>query len=516
MFPFYQYPYMDYNAFNLDYLTKSMKEQGIDFKAFVSANVLKYHDPIAWDITTQYEPNTIVSNGTDVYLSKQPVRAGIAITNTDYWFKVGDLSTYQLQLDIIRHQIAADDEGTNVNASKTYAAGAVFWLNGYLSEATQTIAAGAPFVQGNNYIRTNVIDLLDDFEAGVNSTLDNMQETINDTVAITRPGRKRVICIGDSLSQGYNPDGPNVTAWPEFLRQLLGLSGSNYYFAGRGQAGFSVAGLGANFLQLLQSLVVTDPETITDIYVIGGANDSNSSSSSTQIRTATEDFCTYCNTAFPNAVVHIGCIAYFTDLHNDAQRLKITHDAIRNGCKYKAHMIPGIIGAMLGIEDYFDGVHVNAACQERIAHAAVNEAGPVRMIIGAGVSAGIINNVPFPNAYVNGDQLHYWKGSTSFCTVQSGQTLKCDGTAMNIGTFTTGGIHGLAYNQSYGADLHSIPVSVQVQRASDNAYYSGYGELLILNKILYLRVWCAVGSAGWLTGAKSINIGPATGSLPII
>ena len=87
-FPFRKYPYQDYNAYNLDYLLDEMKELGFDFKAFVEANVIKYHDPIAWNITTQYEANTIVSDGTDVYLSKQPVPAGVAVTNTDYWFKV--------------------------------------------------------------------------------------------------------------------------------------------------------------------------------------------------------------------------------------------------------------------------------------------------------------------------------------------------------------------------------------------------------------------------------------------
>lgn len=51
---------------------------------------IKFADPIYWDITKQYEPYTIVKDEDGVgYLSKQPVPAGIAISNQEYWQSLG-------------------------------------------------------------------------------------------------------------------------------------------------------------------------------------------------------------------------------------------------------------------------------------------------------------------------------------------------------------------------------------------------------------------------------------------
>lgn len=169
---FEMFPFTNFHDLNLDWLLAQMKSLGNAFEAFVTSNVLKYADPIDWSITSQYEANTIVRDGENVYLSKQAVPAGIAITNENYWFKVGDLSTYQLQLDQIRHQITDKDEGNNYVASTAYATGTLFFLNGFLSEAITDIETGETFVLNGNYKRVSFDEVFTDTVSGIDSQLD--------------------------------------------------------------------------------------------------------------------------------------------------------------------------------------------------------------------------------------------------------------------------------------------------------------------------------------------------------
>lgn len=295
MFPFYQYPYMDYNAFNLDYLTGKMKELGFDFEAFVQSNVIKYHDPIAWSITEQYEPNTIVSNGTDVYLSKKPVPAGVAITNTDYWFQVGDLSTYQLQLDTLRHQITAVDEGVNVNASQDYETNDIFWLNGYLSEATVDISQGTTFVFGTNYKRVTVLELIEKVQENVDENTALINTINNTTIPAIRADisaiqqetyknsfrNKACLLVGDSFAAGTGSE--TGYGWTAYFTQRFGCS--PVYTIHQNGGGFAAPGNtnadypNMNYAQAIsaKAATMTDAQKNAVEWVImqGGTNDAS-------------------------------------------------------------------------------------------------------------------------------------------------------------------------------------------------------------------------------------------------
>lgn len=171
---FNNFPYTNFHELNLDWILDRIRKLQYDMEAFVVSNILKYADPIGWDITKEYEANTIVSYGDKTYLSKKPVPAGIAITNPDYWFEVGDLSTYSLQLEEIRLQIADSDEGINAAAVNNYSAGELFWLNGYLCEALTAITIGDPFAEGSNYKKVTVEELLGRYTLRTDfDTLDN-------------------------------------------------------------------------------------------------------------------------------------------------------------------------------------------------------------------------------------------------------------------------------------------------------------------------------------------------------
>lgn len=54
-------------------------------------NEVHFADPVTWSINTQYETATIVrdSDSGDLYISKQPVPAGILLSNSEYWEILG-------------------------------------------------------------------------------------------------------------------------------------------------------------------------------------------------------------------------------------------------------------------------------------------------------------------------------------------------------------------------------------------------------------------------------------------
>ena len=91
---FDRFPYTNFHELNLDWIISQMIALKNEVQSIVKESVIKYADPIAWDITSQYEPTTVVidANTNIAYLSTQPVPAGIAITDTDYWLPIFDMS----------------------------------------------------------------------------------------------------------------------------------------------------------------------------------------------------------------------------------------------------------------------------------------------------------------------------------------------------------------------------------------------------------------------------------------
>ena len=61
-----------------------------------------FADPIEWDITSIYEPLTVVQYQGGSYVSRREVPAGIALDNTDYWILWADFNA-QLQhyIDVV-------------------------------------------------------------------------------------------------------------------------------------------------------------------------------------------------------------------------------------------------------------------------------------------------------------------------------------------------------------------------------------------------------------------------------
>ena len=87
-------PYTNFHNLNQDWIIRRMQEFEDYMQNIVQISVIKYADPIQWRITGQYEQSTVVIDAESgiAYISVQPVPAGVAITNTNYWTPVFDMS----------------------------------------------------------------------------------------------------------------------------------------------------------------------------------------------------------------------------------------------------------------------------------------------------------------------------------------------------------------------------------------------------------------------------------------
>ena len=123
---FENFPYANFHELNLDWILHELKDLETEITNFVAINSVKYANPITWDITSQYETNTVVLDSSgNAYLSVQPVPAGVALDREEYWTKIGNFSALW---DSVRSAITPYDEQHNTTASVDHNAGDWVWL----------------------------------------------------------------------------------------------------------------------------------------------------------------------------------------------------------------------------------------------------------------------------------------------------------------------------------------------------------------------------------------------------
>ena len=157
---FNEYPYRNLTDLNLDFLLNTIKKVEKEIHEFVTFNALKYADPIQWDITRQYEKNTIVIDpvtGT-AYISVQAIPYGVALTNTDYWCVVFDLERFVNKAN--NNFTLRVEEQTTTTA--TFNTPLNYWLiwGGVLYRANTNIIAGDRYVVDSNIIRITIADII--------------------------------------------------------------------------------------------------------------------------------------------------------------------------------------------------------------------------------------------------------------------------------------------------------------------------------------------------------------------
>lgn len=156
--PIHRAPYTNFHDLNLDWIIEVLNEFNTKLTNFVSLATIKYADPIQWNITSQYEANTVVvdSNG-NAYLSVQPVPSGVSLDRVEFWTKIGNFD--ELWADV-KKAITPNDEGHSPTATAARAVNDLVWVNGALVRVTRAMTAGDAYVPGSNCVSSSTNEVL--------------------------------------------------------------------------------------------------------------------------------------------------------------------------------------------------------------------------------------------------------------------------------------------------------------------------------------------------------------------
>lgn len=187
-----KYPYTDFHELNLDFILNKITDLEKEIEDFTEYNEIKFHDPIEWNISTQYTRNTVVSSQGIAYLSKQPVPSGIAINNTEFWLPIGNFDT---STNTIREGITIYNEGVAVRATRNYSVGNLVWwknnINIVIAEIVETDVLGPA-----NLSRTSISDELIKIRQSIATVSDDLDNEIVDRqTAITQEAIERDAAI---------------------------------------------------------------------------------------------------------------------------------------------------------------------------------------------------------------------------------------------------------------------------------------------------------------------------------
>lgn len=238
---FNKYPYTDMHELNLDWIISKIRQLEIEFDEFEVVNKITFSG--TWDITKQYPAWTIVSDNNIGYVSIQPVPAGVLLTNTDYWRTMIDYTA----------QIAG--------------------------------------------MQTRIINIEDDLTNNVHPDITALQNAVSaNSDAIDLINNHAFLLVGDSFGEGAN-------GWVNTFRSF----GYPYPIFSYAEGAIGYCSYGNNsgkaiedaLDDYIQTLTADEVDSITDIIVVLGENDTQSVHVS-NIANAVDSFCRYILNTFTN------------------------------------------------------------------------------------------------------------------------------------------------------------------------------------------------------------------------
>lgn len=301
---FTKYPMTDAHELNLDWLIKTVKKCEKIVDDFTVFNKIVWAG--TWDASKSYTAwNIVQDNDGNGYVSIKAVPANVNLTNTDYWILVAE---YDALYAAFNTRIT-DLENT-------------------VGDNTQGLVKDVDDLQSDvSTINSDISDIQTD--------VSTLKSSITGIAANGVKGR-RFILLSDSYGNRVDADGNTFFT---NVKNNLNIADDDYYHNNLAGAAFAHGTPTARFEYLLTQLegTVTTPETITDIMVIGGANDVNYGATATL--SAIQSFMNYCKTEYPNAIVTL--IPLGLTFTSDAMNLRWYNVLIpyRTSINYGARLI---------------------------------------------------------------------------------------------------------------------------------------------------------------------------------
>lgn len=172
------YPYTNFHELNQDWILSILKKFENELKQAIDYKTIHYADPIQWNITTQYAPNTVVvdENTGIAYISKDAVPSGILLSDENYWMVIFD---YQKIYNKIMSGVAFNEKD-NETASKDLLVNDLVWYHGDLYRVTKEISTGSRYIIGTNLVATTIESLLSTYYGR-----DRVAQLLNDTINVS-------------------------------------------------------------------------------------------------------------------------------------------------------------------------------------------------------------------------------------------------------------------------------------------------------------------------------------------
>lgn len=137
-----------YYMYDIGWLIDKIQEVSNELNQAIDLRTIHYADPIEWDITTQYQANTVVVDPKtgDAYISSTNVPAGVLLDNKNYW---NVIFNYNDSYHKLRNTIAYDEK-QNPAASRSYKKGQYLYKEAALYKAIKDIAEADALKPGVN------------------------------------------------------------------------------------------------------------------------------------------------------------------------------------------------------------------------------------------------------------------------------------------------------------------------------------------------------------------------------